>query len=188
MAATKKRKPDAAPIFAGWADVDDALKQIGQLDLVIGKAETRANALKSKADDELAVVADQVNTKKRLEKDMEEYCTAHKDEILPAKSKRLNHGVVGFTASREVSQLKGFTWAAVLQVMLQPVQDALIKLIEKLGKRFVRVKCEVDKAAILAAHNAKQTTDAKLADLGVAVVDKDNFGYTLSDAKAQPTT
>lgn len=188
MAAAKKVKPDAAPLFSSWQEVDDALRQIRAINARVSRAETIANTTRTIADGKLAeATGADLTLRKQLEKNMEEYCTAQLPEMT-TRSRKLNHGTISFTASKELAQIKGFTWAAVLQVMLQPVQDTLNKLVEKLGKRFVRVKCEVDKAAITAAYNAGQTTDGKLAELGVQMQEKDNFGYTLADADARPTS
>lgn len=188
MPAPKKVKPSASPVFTSWAEVDDALRQIREINARVAKAEAAANTARAAADAKLAEATGQdLITRKRLEKDMEEYCTAQLPEMT-ARSRKLNHGTISFTASKEVAQAKGMTWAAVLELMLAPVRDALTKVQEKLGKRFVRVKTEVDKAAIAAAYQSRQITDAKLSELGIQMVDKDNFGYTLADQDAQPTS
>jgi len=187
MAATKKRKPDAGPLYTAWDDVDAALRDLREIDARVAKAELKANALRSRADEELAAVADDLKQKKQLEKNMEEFCTAQLPEM-PQKSRKLNHGTIQFTASKECVVLKGFTIAAALQVMLSPMQSAVDKLVEKLAKRYVRVKFEIDKAAAMADFNARQTNNDKLGALGLGVEDKDNFGYTLADKVAQPTT
>jgi phage host-nuclease inhibitor protein Gam len=184
----KKVKPDVTPVFTDWAQVDDALRQIRGINARVAKAETAANTASILAAAKLSeATGEDLALRKQLEKNMEEYCTAQLPEMT-GRSRKLNHGTISFTASKELAQSKGMTWAAVLELMLAPVRDALNKVIEKLGKRFVRVKTEVDKAAIAAAYNAGQISDAKLAVLGVQMVAKDNFGYVLADADAQPTT
>jgi phage host-nuclease inhibitor protein Gam len=182
-----KKKVDAAPLFQDWTEVDDALRQIREIDAKVAKVEVRANELSRKADDERATVAEDLKLKKQLEKNMEEYCVAQLPEMA-AKSRKLNHGTIQFNASKECVVMKGFTIAAALQVMVGPLQDKLIAIIEKLSARFVRVKYEIDKAGALAAFNAGKVTNAKLAPLGLEVVEKDNFGYTLSDTVAKPTS
>lgn len=185
--AAKKQKVDAAPVYTSWTEVDDALRQIREIDAKVAAVELKANALSRKADDERAAVAEDLKLKKQLEKNMEEYCVAQLPEMA-AKSRKLNHGTIQFNASKECVVMKGFTISAALQVMIGPLADALTKLTEKLGARYVRVKCEIDKAAALSAFNAKTVTNAKLAPLGLEVVEKDNFGYTLSDTVAKPTS
>ena len=181
-----KQKVSDAPVFSSWSEVDDALRQIREIDAKVAKAEAQANTLRQRADALVADVAEDLKQKKQLEKNMTDYCTAQLPEM-PQKSRKLNHGLIQFTASKECAVKKGFTIAAALEVMLAPVKDAYDRMVEKLGKRFVRVKCEIDKAGALAAFNAGQITQDKLAGLGLEVIEKENFGYTLADAKAQPT-
>lgn len=187
MAAAKKQKVDAAPVYSSWAEVDDALRQIREIEAKVAKVETRANELSRKADDERATIAEDLKTKKQLEKNMEEYCTAQLPEM-GAKSRKLNHGTIQFNAGKECQVMKGFTIVAALQVMIGPLADALGKLVEKLSARYVRVKTEIDKAAALAAFNANLTNNVKLAPLGLEIVEKENFGYTLSDTQAKSTS
>jgi phage host-nuclease inhibitor protein Gam len=183
--ATKKTVA-AGPVFSSWDEVDDALRQIRQIDATVGKVEAQANALRVKADELCATVADNLKERKQLERNMEEYCTAQLPEM-DAKSRKLNHGTIQFNASKECVVMKGFTIAAALQVMIGALQDNLTKLTEKLGARYVRVKCEIDKAAALSAFNAKTTNNTKLAAFGLEVVEKNNFGYTLADDTAKST-
>lgn len=182
-----KQKVDAAPVFASWDEVDEALLQIRLLDAQVGKVEAQANGLRQQADELCAGVTGELKEKKQLEKNMEEYCTSKLPEM-DAKSRKLNHGTIQFNASKECQVMKGFTIAAALQVMIGALQDSLTKLITKLNARFVRVKCELDKAAALAAYNAKTTDNAKLAALGLEVVEKNNFGYVVADTEAKSTT
>jgi len=182
-----KQKVNAEPLFQSWDDVDLALMQIRQIDAAVAKAEIAANGLKQKADAALAAVADDLKQKKQLELNMQAFCERELPNM-PTKSRKLNHGVIQFTASKECAVKKGFTIAAALGVMLAPLQDAYDRLVEKAGKRFIRIKCEIDKAAALAAFNGGQMSNEKLAGLGLEVLDKDNFGYTLADSKAQPTS
>lgn len=181
-----KKKVDAAPVYTEWSEVDEALSQIAAIDAKVNKVEAEAGKLRQKADELCAGVAEDLKTKKQLEKNMSEFCTAKLPELLPAKSRKLNHGVIQFNASKECVVKQGFTIAAALGVMLAPLQDKLTKLVDALGKRYVRVKTEIDKASALADFNAGKTTNVKLSEFGLEVVDKENFGYTLaSDKPAQ---
>ena len=182
-----KKKVDAAPVFTDWAEVDEALREIREIDGQVAAVEVKANELSRKADDLRATVAEQLKQRKQLEKNMEEFCTAQLPQM-QGKSRKLNHGTIQFNASRECVVMKGFTIAAALQVMVGPLQDKLVAIIEKLSARFVRVKYEIDKAGALAAFNAGKVTNAKLAPLGLEVVEKDNFGYTLADTVAKSTS
>jgi phage host-nuclease inhibitor protein Gam len=180
-----KKKVDAAPVYTDWAEVDDALRQIRELDAKVGKAEAEANKLRARADEACAAVADDLKLKKQLEKNMAEFCTARLPELLPAKSKKLNHGTIQFNSSKECVVKQGFTITAALGVMLAPLQEPLNRLVEKLRKRYVRVKTEIDKASALTDYNAGTIKNEKLGELGLEVVEKDNFGYTLADKPAQ---
>ncbi len=183
-----KKKVDDAPLYTSWDEVDDALFRIRAAAARVARAEGEANKLRAKADEICAGVADDQKLIKQLEANMKAFSEAQLPELLPAKSKRLNHGTIQFTASTECAVKKGFTIAAALEVMLAPLKDAYDRLVAKAGGRFVRIKCEIDKASALAAFNAGQTTNEKLGALGLEVVAKENFSYTLADAKAQPTT
>jgi phage host-nuclease inhibitor protein Gam len=183
-----KKKVEDAPVYTSWDEVDEALAAIRAAAARVAKAEAEANELRARADDICAGVADDQKLIKQLEANMKAFAEAKLPELLPAKSKRLNHGTIQFTASTECAVKKGFTIAAALEVMLAPLRDAYDKLVAKAGARFIRLKCEIDKAAALAAYNAGQTNNEKLGALGLEVISKENFGYTLADAKAQPTT
>ena len=185
MAAAKK-KPDATPMYESWAQVDDACKRIREIDAKVAKAEAKANEYKLKADAELATVADEQTERKQLWKNAEEFCRAHMADMV-GKSRKLNHGTPCFRASKECAVKKGFTIQAALNVMMAPLLDAYNKVSEKLAKRYVRLKAEIDKAGALAAYNAKQITDAKLAELGLEIVEKDGFDIKFDDAEAKST-
>jgi len=183
-----KQKPAAVPVFTSWNEVDDALRVLRLLDARVAKAQAFATQTRAAADEKLKdVTANDLAHKARLEKDLEEFCTAQLPALAPARSRKLNHGTIEFVASKELAQMTGFTWAAILNVLLVPLQDAVTKLQEKLGKRYIRAKFELDKAAVNAAYGANQLSDAKLAELGMQMKTKDNFGYRLADNDAQPT-
>lgn len=184
----KRTKVDAAPMFSTWADADQGLARIARLNAIIGPAQAKAQKLQDQAAEVLAGVVDQVNERKQVEKNLEEFCRSHLPELLPAKSRHLPHGDIAFTASKECVVKKGFTIQAAVETMLAPLRAALDKLLEKAAKRYVRFKYEIDKAAALADFNAKKTTNDKLAALGLEITDKENFSYELPTANAQPTT
>lgn len=179
-----KKKADATPMYSSWQNVDDACRAIKEIDAKVSKAEAKANEYKAKAEAELAAVAGELTERKQLWKNCLEFCTAHKDEMV-GQSRKLNHGTPCFRSSTECAVKKGFTIDAAINVMLAPLLDAFNKLSEKLAKRFIRVKCEIDKAGALAAYNGKQITDAKLAELGLEIVPKLNFDIKFDDAEAK---
>ena len=184
-----KVKPSAAPFFTTWEQVDESLLRIREINTRVDKAQAAANAARAKADERLKeATLDDLAEKSRLEKDLEEFCVAQLPQMAPARSRKLNHGTIEFVASKELAQVTGFTWAAILNVLLSPVQNAVNALQEKLGRRYVRAKFELDKAAVTAAYNTNQLNDAKLAALGLQMKSKDNFGYRLADVDAQPLT
>ena len=181
-----KKKVDAAPVYSSWDDVDNALREIREIDAKVGIVELKANALRTQADQLCATVADDLKQKTQLEKNMEAFCTLQLPNM-EAKSRKLNHGTIQFNASKECVVKSGFTIKAATEVMLTPLKAAYDKLVTKAAGRFLRFKCEIDKAGALAAFNAKQTDNTKLAALGLEVVDKNNFGYTLADSEAKST-
>lgn len=182
------KKPQTEPVLKSWTEADAALREIREIDSRVAPLQARHNTAVAKLTDALTqALGEDPNRKARLEKDLEEFCRAHMEELLPARSRDLNHGRIAFTSSKEVATIPKVTWAAALQIMLQPLQDALAKLADKMARRYVRLKPEINKAAVQDDYNSQKITDAKLAELGLRMEEKHNFTYELKDNDARPT-
>lgn len=82
-----------------------------------------------------------------------------------AKSIELLHGKLGFrTGTPKLKTLARRTWAMIVENL----QAARLLL-------FLRVKTDVDKEAILAAHAKKEITNERLAVLDLEVVQEESF-------------
>lgn len=100
MALTKAKK--LTTNLQTWEEVDDHLREIGELDLEIQGVEARLtrdiNQLKADADEEVQPV---LARRERLEREIQEFASARKDE-LDGKTKKLGFGNVGFRQSTKV--------------------------------------------------------------------------------------
>jgi len=165
-----RKKVTAEPVLRDWAEVDEALGAIAQLQREQSDEQTEL-------DGEIARLREaykpDMTTREarilRMEKDVEEYTVAHQTELEATerkRSKRLTNGTVGFRRSRELATTSGLKWGDV------------VGIIQKAGKRLahmVRVSVAVNKVAVADADLA----DRKLRALGMRWREKDAFGYDL---------
>ena len=173
-----RKKVAAEPVLKSWAQVDEALNEIdrarlvlscdqGELDRMINDARARYTARMDPAAAKL----------KRLEKDVQEYVTAHKGELETEEKKRsrdLPNGTVGFRRSTELATKPGLTWKGVLDILVEAGRRA---------KKYIRTKAEVNKEAV---HAAK-LDEAQLGVLGMRMQDKDTFYYELAADRTAET-
>ena len=96
--------------------------------------------------------------------DLKEWAEAHRlDTFQERKSLDLVHATIGFrTGMPRLALRRGIKWALVLE---------MLKV--RLGGRFVRIKSEIDKDALLAERDT--LGKEKLASLGVEVVQDESF-------------
>lgn len=156
------------PVLSTWEQADEALRQIGLRRLALTELEAD---LQGRVDKLKAVYAEKVDPLtqevKALEKQLEEFATAHRDDFGKAKSKRLVFGRVGFRISTSLRLLAGETWERVL--------DVVKTMSPQWQKRLVRTTEEVDRATLRTA----KLDDTSLAGLGVAREQSETFGYDL---------
>lgn len=97
-----RKKVYAQPVLLSWADVDNAMKAIGECERCVEEIEiefTRQKvALKEQADMEARQYHERI---KKLDQDIREYVTQHRGE-LDGKSKQLNFGSTGFRLSTKL--------------------------------------------------------------------------------------
>lgn len=97
-----RKKVITEPALTSWADVDNTMKLIGELQGSLCDLEVEMNrqlaAVKEKTDKQ----AQPLHTKiKVLEKDIKEYVDRHRSEI-EGKTKKLNFGSTGYRLSSKV--------------------------------------------------------------------------------------
>lgn len=95
---------------------------------------------------------------------MQVYATEHKDELFTKrKSMETTHGTLGFrTGQPKLKTKKGFTWAAVLE------------LLKKFGKDYIRTAEEVAKDKLLANRDDDECQQLMM-DCGILVVQDETF-------------
>jgi phage host-nuclease inhibitor protein Gam len=156
-------------VLSTWEQADEALRQIGLRRLALTELEAdlqaRVDKLKGIYAEKVDPLAQEV---KALEKQLEEFATAHREDFGKAKSKRLVFGRVSFRLSSRLKLLAGQTWETVLKYVKQTLSPVY-------QKHLIRTKEEVDRAALLAA----KLPDRMLTALGVEVERSDAFGYDL---------
>lgn len=176
MAKTKPQT-DQQTTLKSWGEVDGSLKAIAVITAKIKKEEAEWNDLRLKLQNKYTPIMDKYNAEKNgLERDIQLYCESQKDIFSEQRSRVLNYGVVGFRqGTGALKTLKGITWEAA---------KSLIKSSKKWREKFLRVKEDIDKRAILSAELKKED----LAKLGVYISQDDSFYLEayLSKSEAMP--
>lgn len=155
-----------------WDDVNQALLEIGQQKVFIGKQEAQLNKdielLREGCDQKVCEPLKKITA---LEADIELFCQEHKNEFnSKKKSIKLMHGMVGFrNVKPKVSLLsKKFKWEYAV--------DGLKKLF---GKKYLRSVPEINKTLILENYSCKKISDEKLAEAGLRIEQGENFYYDI---------
>lgn len=153
-------------------EVDEALLKLAEYKAFVQHEEAILNDGLQKTREEFdQKVATQRERAATIESNIEGFCIQHKDEFERTRSKELTHGIVSFrTTPPKVAFLnRKYGYSTV------------IELIKRLGfqKKYLRVKEEVDKEAILADSAAKQLSDEKLAACGLKIDQTEQFDITI---------
>ncbi|MGK9367561.1 host-nuclease inhibitor Gam family protein [Melioribacter sp. Ez-97] len=153
-------------------DVNNALREIAECDSFIAdreiKMNEKINELKSAYEEETSEAR---SRKLALEKELEKFCIKNKNEFGSARTKNLLFGKIFFrTTPPKVSLLnRKYTVATA------------VELASKLFKnKYVRIKKELDKDAILASYAAKEIDDERLAAIGLKIDQQEKFGYEIN--------
>lgn len=97
------RKRMEEPALKSWEEVDSTLKQIREAEIALTDISTTAEKLildiKQQAEEDAQQYKDKI---KQYELQVKEFTTVHRDEMLPAKSKEMTFGQVGFRMSTKV--------------------------------------------------------------------------------------
>lgn len=118
-------------------------------------------AIREQHADRLAELEDQKS--KALEV-MQVFATENREELFSKrKSMETAHGVIGFrTGTPKLKTKKGFTWAAVLE------------LLRKFGKDYIRATEEIAKDKLLADRDSDECQQL-MADCGIIVAQDETF-------------
>lgn len=127
-------------------------------------------AIREQHAERLAVLEEQKS--KALEV-MQVFATVNREELFSKrKSMETAHGVIGFrTGTPKLKTKKGFTWAAVLE------------LLRKFGKDYIRATEEIAKDKLLADRDSDECQQL-MADCGI-MVDQDETFYVEPKKEAQ---
>ncbi len=153
-----------------WEEADQALKDIAILEEQMNKEiaaynqeeqERRARLTARHAPLQAQILA--------IELGLESFAKAHREEFQDKRTKQLKHGELSFRLHPPaVERLKGMTWLAVLE---------LVRRAPKWSEKFIRIKEELNKDAIIALYSSNEISANELASLGITVEQKESFGY-----------
>lgn len=155
------------------AEFQDAIAAYAKADAKIANKQSKLDekiaALREKEAPELTKLEDEkeVNFNK-----MHAYCEEHPELFEKKKSMETAHGSVGYRiGTPKLKTLRGFTWAAALNLIKKQLPD------------YVRTKEEPNKEAIL-ANRAELGAEA-LKDVGIQVVKDETFFVQLKKEEAE---
>lgn len=162
-----RTKPTPEPVMKDWDEVNDALREIAEIDRETKAVEIQLNAeidtLKEAAD---AETRDALARKARLEKDLEEFCDANREDFGAVKHVALTFGRLSYRIVHTLKPASRMTWAKVLDQL---------KSLGRRGAAYIRVKETVDKDELRDLAIAGED----VSDYGVRLCTTDDFGYTL---------
>lgn len=158
--------------LSSFEEVDKSL-------LTLANIMTIVQAQEAKMNDEIQSIRDRYDkvTKRARESwvslsaDIENFCIQHKDEFECIRSRELTHGIVAFRTNPP----------KVAFLNRKYNLNTVIELLRKLGlaKKYLRVKEDLDKDAILADSAAQEITDEKLAACGLKIDQVESFSIEI---------
>lgn len=168
-----RKRITETPAIKNWEEVDAALREIAEAELALGDIEAELNrqiiGAKKVAEQESKPYADRSS---KLERDVKEFVTDHRDELGKAKSRSLNFGEVGFRLSTTISVPKAKEKVAgiVRRLKARQMTDCII-VKEKISKDALR-------------KYGEDTVNA----VGATWKQKDTFGYEVFKDKVERTS
>lgn len=162
------RIPDAQ-LLQSWDDVNQALREIGELEIKLasieGEMNLKLNIVKETAD---TISAPHKARIAELGGAVKAYCEKARVDFGKAKTKKLTFGEVGWRRSRAISIKKG-------------LEERIIQSLRALGM----ADCVVAKESI--NKNVLLTyPDTKIIEAGATVKNKDTFGYVTNKEELKP--
>jgi len=157
-----------------WYEVDAALREIGEIDRLVAKAEALMNGQIDRAKERhKELVTEPLARKVAIEMDIKAFALARRDagEFDKTRTKQLVFGTVGFRFVHKVKTLTKCTWKTVLAALRAAG-----------AKRFLLTKYSVNKKKLDAAAIAGED----IAQYGVERVRDDVFGYTIAEQRLDP--
>ena len=168
-----RKRITEAPAIKSWEEVDAALREIAVAELTLGDIEAEMNrqiiGAKKVAEQESKPHADRIA---KLERDIKEFTTDHREELGKAKSKPLNYGEVSFRLSTSISIPKAKEKVAeiVRRLKARQMTDCIV----------VEVKISKD--------NLRKYGEDTVNAVGATWKQKDEFGYEVFKDKVERTS
>lgn len=164
------RKRMEEPELKSWEEVDSTLKQIREAEIALTDISTTAEKMmleiKQQAEEDAQRHKDKI---KQMELQVKEFTTIHRDEMLPAKTKEMTFGKVGFRMSTKVS--------------LPKKVDRVIAKLRKLGMGDCIITKETVDKDILKTYDEKT-----ILEVGGILKKADTFWYETKREKiAEPS-
>lgn len=151
-------------VFRSWDEVNQALKELGDIDRNVTRIEAdmnrKINEIKADAERDAATHLDR---KAKLEKNIQEFTESYSEEFKTSKSKKFLYGTVGFRKSSKIT-LKNVK--AIIEALKQNRMSDCIITTEKINK---------DELA--------KYEDAALEKVGAKRKAKDDFFYEISNER-----
>lgn len=175
-------------IIKSYAEADRALQLIRARRQRVERVESRLNERRTQLDATLVEkTAEDLEQIHQAEAGLKKFALGKLPEFNPQRSRRLNHGVLEFHLVHKLMPSDGSTFADVKEALLAPVLERAMKFMEKLAGRYIRVRFDINKKAVYEDYRSGKLTPELLANLGMRMVPRDEFGYKLADTEAQPT-
>ena len=157
-----------APSLKSWEDVNDALRQIAEAQIALGDIESDMQKQILGAQ-QIAESESKPDSIAKLEREIKEFVSDHREDLGKLKSKTLTFGEVGFRLSTSV--------------VLPRAKEKLEEIIRRLKARQM-TDCIVVEEKI-SKDNLKKYGEDTVAAVGATWKQKDVFGYEVNIAKLE---
>lgn len=165
-----RKRITETPALKSWADVDAALREIAEAELTLGDIEAEMNrqiiGAKKVAEQQSKPHADRIS---KLERDIKEFVTDHRDELGKTKTKALNYGEVGFRLSTSIS--------------IPKAKEKVAEIIRRLKARQM-TDCIIVEEKI-SKDNLRKYGEDTVNAVGATRKQKDEFGYDVYKDKVE---
>jgi phage host-nuclease inhibitor protein Gam len=153
-------------VFRNWDEVNQALKELGEIDRSVTRIEAdmnrKINEIKADAERD---AASHIDRREKLEKNIQEFTEAFSDEFKTSKSKKFLYGTVGFRKSSKIT-LKNVK--AIIEALKQNRMTDCLITTEKINKDEL---AKYDDAAIEKIGAKRKAKDEFFFEISVERVD-----------------
>ena len=170
-------KTAAAPEIISRDEAESLVGQITELTIkkqqLVSEMDEQVSTIRSKYETTIGNLDARIE---EMTKRTREWASANTSEFGSKKSIAFVQGIIGFrTGTPKLKTLAGWTFARVLN-----------QLIEFKRKKFIRLKQEVDKEAILAAYSQDEIGNSELKQIGLKVEQDETFFVEPAVTETEP--